>query len=109
MSLYQMCILMLFNELETLGLDAIRAATEIPEMEFKRHLLSLCTPKLKILRKHSKGKVRSCSVECGCEMCQKLLLMASSITLPLYLRMISFAHDAGHRGGRPWVRSSRQR
>jgi len=59
-SLYQMCILMLFNEQETLGLDAIRAATEIPELEFKRHLLSLCTPKLKILRKHSKGKVSGC-------------------------------------------------
>jgi len=57
-SLYQVCILLLFNEQETLGLEAIRAATEIPEMEFKRHLLSLCTPKLKILRKHSKGKVR---------------------------------------------------
>lgn len=55
-SLYQGCILLLFNEQETLSLDAIRAATEIPEMEFKRHLLSLCTPKLKILRKHSKGK-----------------------------------------------------
>ena len=57
MSLYQMCILLLFNDRETIGLEDIRTATEIPEAEFKRHLLSLCTPKLKILRKHSKGKV----------------------------------------------------
>ena len=48
---------MLFNDNLTLSLDAIRSATEIPEQEFKRHLLSLCTPKLKILKKHSKGKV----------------------------------------------------
>lgn len=52
-----MCILLLFNDRETIGLEDIRTATEIPEAEFKRHLLSLCTPKLKILRKHSKGKV----------------------------------------------------
>jgi len=55
-SLYQMCILVLFNDQETLSLESIRIATQIPEQEFKRHLLSLCTPKLKILRKHSKGK-----------------------------------------------------
>jgi cullin 3 len=58
-SLYQASILLQFNDRETLGLDALRNATEIPEQEFKRHLLSLCTPKLKILKKHSKGKVRT--------------------------------------------------
>lgn len=57
MSLYQLCILMQFNDTATLTLDALRGACEIPEQEFKRHLLSLCTPKLRILKKHSKGKV----------------------------------------------------
>ena len=52
---------MLFSDLrekgEGLSLDAIRAQTNIPDvLEFKRHLLSLCTPKLRILKKSSKGK-----------------------------------------------------
>ena len=51
-----MCILMLFNESATLSLDAIRSATNIAEGELRRHLLSLCTPKLKVLKKLSKGK-----------------------------------------------------
>lgn len=63
-SVYQMCILLQFNDAATLSLDAIRGgATDIPELEFKRHLLSLCTPKLKILKKHSKGKVRQFTVD----------------------------------------------
>lgn len=52
-----MCILILFNENSTITLDTIRSSTEIPELELKRHLLSLCTPKLRILKKLSKGKV----------------------------------------------------
>ena len=51
-----MCILMLFNDNITLSLESIRNATNISESELRRHLLSLCTPKLKILKKFSKGK-----------------------------------------------------
>jgi cullin 3 len=55
-STYQMCILMLFNDADTLSLAAIRQATQIQEAELRRHLLSLCTPKHRILNKASKGK-----------------------------------------------------
>ena len=55
-STYQMCILQLFNNKDTYSLDEIRDATEIPEDELRRHLLSLCTPKLRILIKDSKTK-----------------------------------------------------
>ncbi len=55
-STYQMCILMLFNENTTLNLGQIRTHTNIPDMELRRHLISLCTPKHRILRKGSKGK-----------------------------------------------------
>ena len=53
---FQMCLLLLFNEQTTWTLTAIRQACNIPESDLKRHLLSLCTPKLKILKKASKGK-----------------------------------------------------
>jgi len=53
-----MCILMLFNDRASLSLDQIRAGVgAVPESELRRHLLSLCTPKLRILRKSSTGKV----------------------------------------------------
>jgi cullin 3 len=55
-STYQMFILLLFNQTETLSLHDIREQTGIPEMELRRHLLSLCTPKFKILNKLSKIK-----------------------------------------------------
>lgn len=56
-STYQMCILNLFNQSESWSLSDIRShCTNIPEMELRRHLLSLCTPKLQILKKVSKGK-----------------------------------------------------
>lgn len=55
-STYQMCMLMLFNDASQLSLDQIRAGCTIVEPELRRHLLSLCTPKLKILKKSSKGK-----------------------------------------------------
>lgn len=62
-SLYQACMLLLFNECaETaLTLQQLREALgeQVPELELRRHLLSLCTPKLKILMKASKGKVTS--------------------------------------------------
>jgi cullin 3 len=53
---YQMCILVLFNNRDTLTLKQIREETQIPEDELRRHLVSLCTPKHRILRKGSKGK-----------------------------------------------------
>ena len=55
-STYQMCILMLFNGTQKLTLGRIKSETNIPELELKRHLISLCTPKHRILRKGSKGK-----------------------------------------------------
>jgi len=56
-STYQMCILMLFNDKLTWTLAEIKEQTEIPDMkELRRHLISLCTPKHRILRKGSKGK-----------------------------------------------------
>jgi cullin 3 len=56
MSTYQMCILLLFNETDTLTLGQIRTQTHIPDQELRRHLISLCTPKHRILRKGSKGR-----------------------------------------------------
>jgi cullin 3 len=55
-STYQMCILLLFNETDTLTLGQIRTQTQIPDSELRRHLISLCTPKHRILRKSSKGR-----------------------------------------------------
>jgi len=55
-STYQMCILVLFNDFTTRNLDQIKEATMIPDAELRRHLISLCTPKHRILRKASKGK-----------------------------------------------------
>jgi cullin 3 len=56
---YQMCILVLFNNRDTLTLKQIREETQIPEDELRRHLVSLCTPKHRILKKGSKGKAIS--------------------------------------------------
>jgi cullin 3 len=64
-STYQMLILYLFNEQESVSYASIAAAVVIPELELKRHLLSLCNPKLKILVKASAGKVRSLAVCCS--------------------------------------------
>jgi cullin 3 len=55
-STYQMCILLLFSDEDTLTLGQIRSQTQIPDMELRRHLISLCTPKHRILRKGSKGR-----------------------------------------------------
>lgn len=55
-STYQMCILLLFNENTSLTLGQIRTKTHIPDMELRRHLISLCTPKNRILKKGSKGR-----------------------------------------------------
>ena len=56
-STYQMCILLLFNDNVSLSLEYIRQACNISEeVELRRHLLSLCTSKIRILKKSSKGK-----------------------------------------------------
>mmetsp|Transcript_13037 Transcript_13037/g.24484 ORF Transcript_13037/g.24484 Transcript_13037/m.24484 type:complete len:754 (-) Transcript_13037:41-2302(-) len=55
-STYQMCILMLFNDESELTLRQIAYKTGIPDLELQRHLISLCTPKYRILRKSSKGR-----------------------------------------------------
>lgn len=55
-STYQMCIIMLFNEESELTLGQIASKTNIPDLELQRHLISLCTPKYRILRKSSKGR-----------------------------------------------------
>lgn len=56
-STFQMCILMMFNTQTTLSLAHIfNTLGVVDETEIKRHLLSLCTSKMKILVKASKGK-----------------------------------------------------
>jgi len=55
-STYQMCILMLFNKSDVFTLSQIRVETNIPDQELRRHLISLCTPKHRILKKASRGK-----------------------------------------------------
>jgi len=53
---YSMCILMLFNERDTMSYEDIHKATQIPENELRRNLISISTNKHRILRKKSKGK-----------------------------------------------------
>jgi cullin 3 len=57
-STYQACILLCFNMKASWSLAELQAQCEMPDIEFRRHLLSLCTPKLRILRKSSTVKVR---------------------------------------------------
>jgi cullin 3 len=55
-STYQMVILMLYNDHEVLTLGQIRTMSHIPDSELRRQLISLCTPRHRILKKGSKGK-----------------------------------------------------
>lgn len=55
-STYQMVILMLYNDRDVLTLGQIRSMTHIPDTELRRQLISLCTPRNRILIKGSKGK-----------------------------------------------------
>ena len=56
-STYQMCILLRFNGSATqCSYDELLASTRIPEVEFKRHLTSLLTPKCRILLRKSGRK-----------------------------------------------------
>jgi hypothetical protein len=51
-----MAILVLFNDAPTRTLTEIKSATNIEDGELRRNLISLCTPKHRILKKSSKGK-----------------------------------------------------
>jgi len=55
-STYQMCVLLLFNESDTLSYTQISEATEIPVADLKRALQSLACAKFKILRKEPVGR-----------------------------------------------------
>ena len=66
-SAFQAFLLIQFNQKISWSLTELRTVLDIPELELKRHLLSLCTPKLRILRKSSNSKV-------SCRMWEYLLL-----------------------------------
>jgi len=53
---YQMTILMLYNSSLSLTYAEIKKATNIPDSELERHLLSLAHPKVRILRKTPNNK-----------------------------------------------------
>ncbi|PXF49024.1 Cullin-3 [Gracilariopsis chorda] len=55
-SAYSMCILMLFNDHDSLTYKEISNATRIPDSELARHLQSLSLTKHKILRKEPREK-----------------------------------------------------
>jgi len=55
-SSYQMLILLLFQNRNSLTFQTIADETQIPIPELKRHLISLAAPKYKVLRKDPKGK-----------------------------------------------------
>jgi len=55
-STFQMVILLLFNNNESLTVGEIRKATSIPDPDLQRHLMSLATTKLPILLNQSPGK-----------------------------------------------------
>ncbi|KMS93765.1 hypothetical protein BVRB_028190, partial [Beta vulgaris subsp. vulgaris] len=53
---YQMCILMLFNDADSITFAEIQNLTGIPSNEIQRHLLSLAHPKVRILLKNPNTK-----------------------------------------------------
>lgn len=55
-STYQAVILMLFNQRRSWRFKDLAECTRIEANDLKRHLISLCTPKYKVLTKSSKGK-----------------------------------------------------
>ena len=55
-STYQMCVLLLFNDQDTLSYAQISEATAIPVGDLKRALQSLACAKFKILRKDPVGR-----------------------------------------------------
>uniref|UniRef100_A0A8C6PDR3 Cullin-4A n=1 Tax=Nothobranchius furzeri TaxID=105023 RepID=A0A8C6PDR3_NOTFU len=55
-SLFQTLVLLMFNEGEDFGMEEIRTATGIEEMELKRTLQSLACGKARVLNKNPRGK-----------------------------------------------------
>jgi cullin 3 len=55
-STYQMCILLLFNNIDTLSYKEVLESTEIPISDLKRGLLSLTAGKYKVLLKGNDAK-----------------------------------------------------
>lgn len=55
-STYQMCVLLLFNDADTLSYKDIKAQTSIPDPDLKRALLSLSLMRYKILLKEPRVK-----------------------------------------------------
>jgi len=53
---YQMCIMMLYNNTLSLTYEEIKKATNIPDQELERHLLSLAHPKVRLLKKTPNNK-----------------------------------------------------
>jgi len=53
---YQMCVLMLFNEHETISWKQMKATTGIDPDDLERHVLALAHPKVKILLKKPNRK-----------------------------------------------------
>ena len=53
---YQMCILLLYNAADEQTFADMRDKTGIPTNDLKRHLVSLCMPKCRLLIKVNKGK-----------------------------------------------------
>jgi len=53
---YQMSILLLYNNSLNFTYEEIKKATNIPEQELERHLLSLAHPKVRILKKTPNNK-----------------------------------------------------
>lgn len=56
LSTYQMMILALFPEKVSITFEEICVSVPIPDVELKRHLLSLCTPAMRIVNKSPAGK-----------------------------------------------------
>jgi len=55
-STYQMCLLLLFNDRDTISYQELANATHIPTNELKRALQSLACAKFKLLTKEPKGR-----------------------------------------------------
>ena len=80
---YQMSILLLFNENDTLTYRKIKEATNIPDAELKQHLISLTNPKYKILNCPNKEKGKGISLESKFQFNELFKHNKKKITIPL--------------------------